>query len=187
MKWIFVLLFISYNTLYSQYIDSIAIPCSNQNRFTFYIIPDVDTEYFWGMQGVGEPIMEWNHGIEIDLLNESGTRTIYAYGKREGCYTDTVQYKVTLLGCSLVYIPNAFSPNGDGINDIFYVRGNVELVTFKIYNRWGENIFHTRDINQGWDGTYKYTPCPMEVYVYYVIVIKDGETHLYKGDITLIR
>lgn len=187
MRWVFVILFILSNTLYGQYIDSTAVECSDRNRFNFSVVPDFNTEYFWGMQGIGEPVAEWNHGIQIDLLNENGTRIIYCYGKRDGCYTDTVQFKITLVGCRIIFIPNAFTPNGDGTNDILYIRGNVELVTFKIYNRWGENIFFSRDLNYGWDGTYKGVPCPMEVYVYYTIVIKDGKEYLYKGNITLIR
>lgn len=187
MRWLLALLFISYNTLYSQYIDSLDLECSDQNDYIFYIIPDFSTQYFWSLDGEGTIINDWNHGIEVDFYSEAGTRLISVYGKDQGCTTDTSYYKITLLECKLVYIPNAFTPNEDGINDKFYIRGNVELVIFSIFNRWGENIFTTRDINEGWDGEYKYVPCPMGIYVYYVIILKEGKQHLYKGNITLIR
>jgi len=89
-----------------------------------------------------------------------------------------------------VYIPNAFTPNGDGINDVFEVFGTtLYSVSMKIFNRWGEKIFDSED-NQWatWDGTYKGVMQPPGVYVYYVtLVFLDGTTSTREGSVTLIR
>jgi gliding motility-associated-like protein len=74
-----------------------------------------------------------------------------------GCYTDTSYYHVKVLPWTSVDVPDIFTPNGDGINDIIYVRGwGIEkLHFFKIFNRWGELVFESNDINHGWNGYYK--------------------------------
>ncbi|MEM7105894.1 MAG: choice-of-anchor L domain-containing protein [Bacteroidota bacterium] len=87
-------------------------------------------------------------------------------------------------------IPNAFSPNGDGLNDYFTVafEGNIEIVEFKIWNRWGELVYNNDNNPTGWDGRYKGENMPVEVYVYYAIVrIPTGEETVFKGDVTLLR
>src|SRR5690606_1978873 len=91
------------------------------------------------------------------------------------------------------YIPNAFSPNGDGNNEVFYVYGKgVRQMHLKIFNRWGELVFETDNLNNGWDGTYKGELQTAGVYVYHVkAVFCDGSTitpHEYKkGSVTLFR
>lgn len=92
-----------------------------------------------------------------------------------------------------VFIPNAFTPNGDGLNDLLYVRGNVitELY-FVIYNRWGEKIFETSDQNIGWDGSYKGKGLPPDAYGYYLRYKCVGQGteddfQFKKGNVTIIR
>lgn len=66
-----------------------------------------------------------------------------------------------------LYFPNAFTPNGDGLNDVFTYRANlVESVTLQIFNRWGELMFSTDQLDVGWDGTYQGTVAPQGTYVY---------------------
>jgi gliding motility-associated-like protein len=86
-------------------------------------------------------------------------------------------------------LPDAFSPNGDGVNDIFYVRGGpFETLHLRIYNGWGELIFETTDPTFGWDGTYKGKPEINGVYVYSVVATSvDGQEHDRSGKVTLIR
>ena len=70
-----------------------------------------------------------------------------------------------------IYIPNAFSPDGDGLNDEFKVIGNSDNIsTFHmyIYDRWGTLVFESSDISAGWDGKYKGNPSPTGAYVYKV-------------------
>lgn len=87
-------------------------------------------------------------------------------------------------------VPNAFSPNGDGINDVFRIEGAryQKLREFNIFNRLGQRIFSTMDAHSGWDGSQKGTPCDAGTY-YYLIKLDypDGTTKTYKGDVALIR
>ncbi|MCB0766903.1 MAG: gliding motility-associated C-terminal domain-containing protein [Flavobacteriales bacterium] len=86
-------------------------------------------------------------------------------------------------------LPNAFSPNGDGVNDVFYVRGGpFETMELKIYNGWGELVFETTDPLAGWDGTHKGKPEINGVYVFSVVATTTtGETHDRAGKVTLTR
>ncbi len=89
-----------------------------------------------------------------------------------------------------VDVPTAFTPNGDGINDIIYVNGwgIKSLVSFRIFNRWGNEVFFSEDIEQGWDGTYKGKLQAVDTYVYVVEVEKyDGTTMKKTGTITLLQ
>ena len=88
-----------------------------------------------------------------------------------------------------VFIPNAFTPNNDGENDVVYVRGkNVAEMVLKIYNRWGELVFETTDQTKGWDGTYKGKLVDPGVFVYYLdLICVDGQENFLKGNITVIR
>ncbi|MBS1651673.1 MAG: gliding motility-associated C-terminal domain-containing protein [Bacteroidetes bacterium] len=91
--------------------------------------------------------------------------------------------------CGDMFIPDAFSPNGDGHNDVLYVRGKcLESLTLMIYNRWGEKVFETNDINIGWDGTYKGELLNTAVFVYRLEgKTHDGNGYTMKGNVTLIR
>jgi gliding motility-associated-like protein len=89
-----------------------------------------------------------------------------------------------------LFVPNLFSPNGDGHNDVLYVRtfGVFENIHFSLYDRWGKLVFETFDENIGWDGYYNGAIQPLEVYVYYLVAnTLDGKTIQQKGDITLMR
>ncbi|MDR1792420.1 MAG: gliding motility-associated C-terminal domain-containing protein [Bacteroidales bacterium] len=119
---------------------------------------------------------------------------IYTYTVRDkwGCWkSDTVEIIVLDVFCEMpyVFVPTAFSPNGDGLNDILYVRGDLlTKIDFAIFDRWGEKIFTTQDKNIGWDGTYKGKICDPAVYVWYLDATCLGGIHkILKGNVTLIR
>lgn len=91
---------------------------------------------------------------------------------------------------SVANVPNAFTPNGDGMNDIFRIANlNYEtLLEFKVFNRYGALIFETQDPQHGWDGTYNSQLCDIGVYYYVIsVVMPDGASKVFKGDVTLIR
>ncbi len=89
----------------------------------------------------------------------------------------------------IVFIPNVFSPNGDGQNEILQVFANgVNYLDWKIFNRWGEKVYQGSNVTQGWDGNYQGKPCPSGVYTYTVnIVFDDGSSRLMKGSVTIIK
>lgn len=110
----------------------------------------------------------------------------------DGCQT-TAQSIITVFDApadTCLLMPNAFSPNNDGTNDWFgaSVGSFDELVLFKIYNRWGQELFSTTNKNDAlWDGTYKGKAQPMGVYAYYIQVICNNKQQTQKGNITLVR
>lgn len=105
--------------------------------------------------------------------------------------SDTVSVKVDMLTCDdpFVFVPNAFSPNGDNLNDILYVRSKiVDELYFVVYSRWGQKLFESHDVHDGWDGTFKGKPCQNGVYDYYLKGrCIDGQLLEMKGNVMLIR
>lgn len=109
-----------------------------------------------------------------------------------GCnYQDTITIFVIDVICEepYVFMPNAFTPNGDNLNDVLYVRTNfAESVFFEIYDRWGEKLFESNSSSVGWDGKYKGKMCNPGVYVYVLDVTCYNKQHFRKkGNVTLIR
>ena len=91
--------------------------------------------------------------------------------------------------CSEIFIPNAFSPNGDNTNDMECVFGNcIASMTFSIYDRWGEKVFETHDPKRCWNGTYRGEKLNGAVFVYYFEgVLSTGEHINKKGNVSLVR
>lgn len=88
-----------------------------------------------------------------------------------------------------IYVPNAFTPNGDGRNDEFKVYGDpIDELELIVYDRWGEKVFETSQKDDGWDGTFRGKSLASDVYAYYVRVLCfNGEEFITKGNVTLIR
>jgi gliding motility-associated-like protein len=88
------------------------------------------------------------------------------------------------------HLPTAFTPDDNGLNDLFKVERseNYDMVSLEVFNRWGELIFRTTDINEGWDGTYNGIKQPIGTYVYVITGI-DAQNFVLKrsGNVTLIR
>jgi len=105
--------------------------------------------------------------------------------------SDTVFVKVYDFICddSFIYVPNAFSPNGDNNNDILYVRGPiVKEMIFRIYDRWGELVFESFNRLDGWDGKFKGKDLDPDVFDYYLeVTCIGGVENVIKGNITLLR
>ena len=86
-------------------------------------------------------------------------------------------------------LPTAFSPNGDGENEVLYVRGAaIVTMDLKIFNRWGQLVFETTSQDKGWDGKFNGQPQPIDAYAYVLnATFIDGSAKLLKGNITLLR
>jgi len=126
--------------------------------------------------------------------NQTTTYTVQVFN-RGGCTaTDQVTINVLCDGANL-FIPNTFSPNNDGMNDLFYPRGTgiFTIKRIKIFSRWGEivfekNNFTANDPSKAWDGTFKGMKLNPDVYVYVVDVVCDNDAVLtFKGNVALIR
>jgi len=113
----------------------------------------------------------------------------------DGCKKSDIVNINLVCDKEAVYIPNTFSPNGDGTNDVFYIRGKgVNFIkSFRIFNRWGQEVFKREniaidDISSGWNGTYKSQPQAADVYVYFIEAYCDtNERFELRGNVTLLR
>ncbi|MBL7727886.1 MAG: gliding motility-associated C-terminal domain-containing protein, partial [Dinghuibacter sp.] len=117
-------------------------------------------------------------------------QTVTLVVKALGGCRDTVSAPVTARTLTdQIYIPNAFSPNGDGLNDVLKVYGYIIAdMRFVVFNQWGEKIFESRNQATGWDGTYKGKAQPSGVYIYICdITLRDGSKLQKKGSINLVR
>lgn len=104
--------------------------------------------------------------------------------------SDTVVKAITVIPDFNVYIPNTFSPNGDGLNDVFkpVTSNKGSDYSLQIFNRWGALMFRTTNISDGWDGRYLNEPCKTETYVYLIqLMAGDGEKKEFKGTVMLLR
>lgn len=107
-----------------------------------------------------------------------------------GCSSeDTVTVRVTPDGDPLFLMPNAFTPNNDGLNDCFSLKkwGRIDLQEFSVYNRWGEKVFTTKNENDCWDGTYRGVLQPGGIYVYLIRAKTFCGEIFRKGTVNLIR
>ncbi|MBL7932091.1 MAG: gliding motility-associated C-terminal domain-containing protein, partial [Bacteroidia bacterium] len=105
-----------------------------------------------------------------------------------GC-ADTVIKTVEILPDFSFYIPNAFTPNDDGRNDFFYpVAKGVKFYEMLVFDRWGDEIFQTTDLSEGWNGYYKNEACKQDSYVWKIkLTTFGGEEKEYTGNVLLIR
>ncbi|MBL0071616.1 MAG: gliding motility-associated C-terminal domain-containing protein [Bacteroidetes bacterium] len=130
-------------------------------------------------------------------MSESGCSTFSKYHlpvtitDDVGCFEVTSTYEFEIKPITTIDVPTAFTPNGDGENDVIYVNGFgiKKLIEFKIYNRFGQLVYESADISQGWDGYYRGELQPIETYVYFTSVETwlDGEILSKKGSFNIIR
>jgi gliding motility-associated-like protein len=161
-----------------------------------------DTTIFLGdniqLNATGAPFYYWNP-TDYLTYSQSGnpqatplediTYTVTGVSLLQGCpQIDSFRVKVVP---QQVFVPNAFSPNGDGNNDVFKVgtiRNMVNIPEFRVFNRWGQEMFYTTDVTKGWDGNYKGVKQDSGVYHYIIrVAYANGKTQFLKGDVTLIR
>ncbi len=126
----------------------------------------------------------------VDPVASPSTHTTYhVHATTEaGCAVDD-SFIIHVDPYTLLGVPNAFAP-GNGPNSVFKAipRGAVTLNYFRIYDRWGVEVFETKDINEGWDGKYKGVPQPFGVYVYELGAVSiTGELYIRTGNVTLLR
>ncbi|MBN4049617.1 gliding motility-associated C-terminal domain-containing protein [Bacteroidales bacterium AH-315-N07] len=149
-----------------------------------------------GFNILWKPSNSLNSATDIDPIASPDTSTTYYLTTVDtlGCISiDTVTITVIIpiiCGERELFIPNAFTPDGDNINDILQVRGAEELESMFliVYNRWGERVFQTDDRTIGWDGTFKGMEADPGVFVFYLEAKCPGEKKRFlKGNITLIR
>jgi gliding motility-associated-like protein len=155
-------------------------------QFTNLSINNVTNAWFFNnnkTSGVKDPLIEFDEpGTYVACLLVSNSI---------GC-TDTL-CKIINIGCpeDAVFIPNTFTPNDDGLNDVFRVStlGQcLESFEMTLFDRWGETIFTTKDLEEGWDGTIKGVLAKDDVYAWLVkFTMVNKKSYTKTGHVTLIK
>jgi gliding motility-associated-like protein len=125
--------------------------------------------------------------ITVTPLEEGNSYTVYVTDQNGCAGTATISVPVTLPTYD---VPNAFSPNGDEINDVFHVvsTGLIQVISMEIFNRWGQKVYSGSGENAGWNGMFNGQEAASDVYLYTLeIILPDGTPVELKGDLTLIR
>jgi gliding motility-associated-like protein len=188
------------------YLSNDTLLYNDINQFNIPVIPQVESDSTVMLADT----INWMQ-VKKTYTAQGGERFITIGNFRNNANTPYIQIKdttsltayyyiddisVVCLDCieqeTEVAIPNAFSPNGDGHNDILRVLGNTKKVELKIYNRWGELVYSYSgtDMNdgQGWDGRYKNQALDNGVFVYFVNAIDSKGKEVYlKGNVSLIK
>ena len=149
--------------------------------WTFYD----STNTMIGSDYVQNPIYNFSGLIEQQYY-------IQLYVENQNGCSDTVYGTQIVEGEYAFFLPNSFTPNGDGLNDSFFPVGDkisVENYSFKIFNRWGEMIFSTNDFNEKWDGTYQNNALSSDAYIWKIDLVdsQSGEEKSLKGYVLLSR
>ena len=180
---------------------------STANSITIFVSPTVDAELDTIIDLGGQAILAaagslpegeyfWSPDDYLSCENcnittaspPSDMEYIVTFTDVNGCSSsDTVQVYVNFI--EAVGVPDAFSPNGDGVNDVLYVKGfGLESVIFTLYNKYGQKVFESRTQNIGWDGTYKGRDENPGVFTWVLeYEFINGNSNMKKGNTTLIR
>jgi gliding motility-associated-like protein len=150
--------------------------------------------YYYDAEGNQTVFCEGGDCFETTVSNLFETTTLI-FNLNNGC-NDTAAITITVNPTESVFVPNAFTPNGDGVNDVFTVYGSTDVQRVErllVFDRWGELVYEAsdfapNDLANGWDGTFKGKRLNPAVFVYYAeITLVNGDTVTRKGDVTLIR
>ncbi|MCP4122253.1 MAG: T9SS type B sorting domain-containing protein [Bacteroidetes bacterium] len=171
-------------------VQAFGVPTEVQSGDTAFLFATDDEafQYEWAPVGpLNDPsifdpaaIMESTTVFEVMVLDTNGCID-----------SDTVLIIVKDLPCdeSSIFVPNAFSPNDDGLNDVFRPRGDaIESMVLSVYDRWGNKVFEGNDIEAGWDGSYNGRLLSSDSYGYLLHITCEGNlTFRKQGNITLLR
>jgi len=138
-----------------------------------------------GSTGLSDEITGLQPGQSVTIIVQALGSTSCQLSANSVPVTAVVSYPQD----DMIYVANAFTPNGDGTNDVVYVHSqSIKNMTFYIYDQWGEMLFESSNQAVGWDGTYKGKKQPVGVYVYFVkALMNDGHQITKKGTITLLK
>jgi gliding motility-associated-like protein len=167
--------------------DSITLPLGGSQQVLVTYLNATNPTYNWvPSQGFScvdcpNPVVSafapGTYVITVSMVNQGAT-----------CYGSATLY-VAVGSHRRMYMPNAFTPNGDGNNDKFEIYGeDIKTISLKIFNRWGEKVFETTNSLAGWDGTYKGVVQSPGVYTYEAnVTYLDNSQETKNGTITLIK
>ncbi|MEI6765740.1 MAG: PKD domain-containing protein [Bacteroidota bacterium] len=143
----------------------------------------------------GDPVSQWDSSSEmqnpVHIYSEPGTyEVILIVTSPMGC-SDTVKHTIVVYPELIIFVPNAFTPNGNRLNDVFtpFISGiEPDSYIMRIYDRWGKQIYETSDLSKGWDGNHLGKYCQEDVYVWLIyFTAADGKRYKEIGHVTLLK
>lgn len=180
--------------------DTVSI--GNRTAFTIDIGPPTlsycetkDVRLTTGITDTSVYKIDWNTGAQVGAItiNETGTYTVLVQDKECG-FNSYDEVDVAFLSENLnYYVPNAFSPNSDELNETvkpIFGLSEVDEFRYTIYNRWGQKVFETHELGKGWDGMWNGQPAPPGVYIWYSVIKTDclpDQKRYQKGTLTVLR
>lgn len=190
IKWLTISLVLLASTVNAQYIDRIYRCLSNVETVKYSVEYNSNYQYQFDVvngeiisQNNGDVLITWN--LNFDYCN------LYVTVVNEfDCFATSI-LTVEVYPCneSTIYVPSAFTPNDDNNNQKFTPRGtNLNYYEMAIFDRWGTELYFTRNIDGGWDGNYKGKKCPGDIYVYHILYQDHNNYyHILDGKIVLLR
>lgn len=147
-----------------------------------------DADLIWSQDGTTLPGITGDSVTFIPQAAEGSAQFTVTATNSNGC---SAQESVSYNFKRCLAVPNAFTPNDDGVNDYFaplLFGSNTAIATFQVYNRWGTKVFEATPDKQRWDGKHDNEEAPSDVYAYYIVLrYANGESETLKGDVTLLR
>ncbi|MGE0569237.1 MAG: gliding motility-associated C-terminal domain-containing protein [Bacteroidia bacterium] len=178
-----------YNAIQALFNPNPNLPCIpfDQSIVTFLDLSNGSLNGTWYVDGVSKPYTP-GQSMNHEFMNP-GTYPVRLLVTNDGNCPSEYSMDICIEESTEIFIPDIFSPNGDGANDVFYVRGNgIKEMNFYIYDRWGNKVFESHDANDGWKGDYKGKNAESGVYAYYLDATMFNDKKITKkGDLTLIR
>ena len=173
----------------AQVIDTVQIYAQNT---AYQTMPNAGSTYNWWVE---DGIITAGQGtaiIYVNWLDKTGLKKIqYTETAQGNCTLDPVLAYVLVNEKDTAFMPNAFSPNADGLNDSYKPITNwnaVENYQLSVYNRWGNLIFDTHEIGRGWDGNSANLGAKTEVFVFVTFIqFKSGKQYFHHGNFTLLN
>ena len=157
------------------------------NTVSFLDLSNGATSGVWTFNGASQT---YTPGVTVSHeFKDPGSYNVKLSVVNQGNCPSTYDWSICILESTDIFLPDIFSPNKDGANDVLFVRGNgIKEMVFQIYDRWGNKVFESTDKKIGWDGTYQGKDAEPGVYAYYLNVTMFTDKKLIKkGDITLVR
>jgi gliding motility-associated-like protein len=156
------------------------------NLFNFLNSSTGASSYLWNF---GDHTSDTSFNTSHSFTESGNYYVVLTAIADNGC-TDTAQSPLIVIeGEVKPWIPSAFTPNNDEVNDVFKIYGSaIAEIDFRVFDRWGELVFHTNDLTKAWDGNFLGMKSSTDVYVYVVkLQMLSGKKYIMKGDVTLIR
>ena len=146
------------------------------------------SQYIWEFGNAASPETSKLANPKVEYLGFGIQNVSLSVIDSQGC-SATFTRNVNVQNRSTLFVPNAFTPTSDGNNEYFLAVGDG-IISYKmlIFNRWGELLFESNDINKGWDGKFQGVLCPSGVYTYFIDAAgSDDRAYQFNGTVTLIR